>query len=678
LLPGIFFVLLSLLYAWTLCPTVSGGDSGELIATAYTLSTPHPPGYPLYTLLANGFTHWPWGSIASRVGMLSVLCNALAATVMGMAVRRVTGSGPAAFFSASAFALMPLSWRYAVTTDVFALNNLFVAGLLYSTAALQRRWDNTTACGCAGLMGLGLSNHQTFIFFVLPAMLWIAVQSWQRPAPRTWSTARLSGIASVCFGAGLLPYLAMPWLYDSLNLLSWGDLRTVPGWLRHVLRQEYGTFHLNAAGDVPEASPFFSLVHLYCRDLFYGTLGCVPLGCAAVLLRSPQKSSRGVHSWAMLWSLSGLFYAVVFFNLADLPTSVPVHREMQSRFWLQLHLVLCALAGVGAQRLWERCNISPKAIPWALCGLSATQLLQHYGAADASQDTFLQNVAQQTLEPLPHNALVLTRGEHLFNPLRYVQSCERLRPDVLLLSVELMHAPWYREKVTHADPHVIYPGSKLVERAVGAAHLASEAFGLEEFLQKNLQAGRRIFQCDHNSIVPALLRQQFSLQPFGLCQEINFSTQVSGESKSAESELRLRTTAVSLALFDALQKHTVRTYRPESWEQVMQAQVVQAEATLASHMLVGLPQKGQLSAPQVALLQRAIALYDTVQKVSPLQPALLKNLGVGYARLFEATGAVEARAGMRQAFSQYLQAPVPQGFPSDPERQTIEALLRTP
>ncbi|HEA47379.1 MAG TPA: DUF2723 domain-containing protein [bacterium] len=30
-----------------LLPTVYIGDSGELIAVAYTLGIPHPPGYPL-------------------------------------------------------------------------------------------------------------------------------------------------------------------------------------------------------------------------------------------------------------------------------------------------------------------------------------------------------------------------------------------------------------------------------------------------------------------------------------------------------------------------------------------------------------------------------------------------------------------------------------------------------
>ena len=39
-------LLALIIYAITLAPSVPGGDSGELIAAAYTGGVPHPPGYP--------------------------------------------------------------------------------------------------------------------------------------------------------------------------------------------------------------------------------------------------------------------------------------------------------------------------------------------------------------------------------------------------------------------------------------------------------------------------------------------------------------------------------------------------------------------------------------------------------------------------------------------------------
>jgi len=53
-----------LIYLRTLAPSVVGGDTGELITVAYKMGVAHPPGYPLFTLLAKLFTFIPFGTIA--------------------------------------------------------------------------------------------------------------------------------------------------------------------------------------------------------------------------------------------------------------------------------------------------------------------------------------------------------------------------------------------------------------------------------------------------------------------------------------------------------------------------------------------------------------------------------------------------------------------------------------
>ena len=77
-------------YAFTPHPSVPGGDSWELIAVAYTSGTAHPPGYPLYTLLARLFTLIPFGTVAWRVNALSAVLDASAAVVLFVAVTRWT------------------------------------------------------------------------------------------------------------------------------------------------------------------------------------------------------------------------------------------------------------------------------------------------------------------------------------------------------------------------------------------------------------------------------------------------------------------------------------------------------------------------------------------------------------------------------------------------------------
>ena len=52
-------------YVKTLCPSVAGGDSGELVQVAIELGVAHPPGYPTWTALAHLFSRLPdeWSAV---------------------------------------------------------------------------------------------------------------------------------------------------------------------------------------------------------------------------------------------------------------------------------------------------------------------------------------------------------------------------------------------------------------------------------------------------------------------------------------------------------------------------------------------------------------------------------------------------------------------------------------
>src|ERR1041385_6485681 len=80
------FVLALLLYTWTLSPTVTLVDSGELIVAAHTLGVAHPPGFPLYLMLAHLASLVPIVSVAQRVNFASALFAALACGILTLVV----------------------------------------------------------------------------------------------------------------------------------------------------------------------------------------------------------------------------------------------------------------------------------------------------------------------------------------------------------------------------------------------------------------------------------------------------------------------------------------------------------------------------------------------------------------------------------------------------------------
>src|ERR1044072_1456679 len=80
------FALAFALYLFTLAPTVTLVDSGELILAVQTLGVAHPPGFPLYVLLAHLFSLLPFGNIAVRIHVFSAVFAALASSLMVLAI----------------------------------------------------------------------------------------------------------------------------------------------------------------------------------------------------------------------------------------------------------------------------------------------------------------------------------------------------------------------------------------------------------------------------------------------------------------------------------------------------------------------------------------------------------------------------------------------------------------
>lgn len=75
--PLLLVSALLVLYGWSAPRTVALEDDGLFLLAAYFNGVAHPPGYPLYTLLAHLITYLPLGSVAWRVHLLSGIFGAL-------------------------------------------------------------------------------------------------------------------------------------------------------------------------------------------------------------------------------------------------------------------------------------------------------------------------------------------------------------------------------------------------------------------------------------------------------------------------------------------------------------------------------------------------------------------------------------------------------------------------
>src|SRR5262245_37255066 len=198
-------------YVATLTPTVAGGDAGEMITVAYLLGVAHPPGYPLYTMLAKLASLIPFGTVAWRVNLFSALAASAATLLLCRAVIRWTGDVAAGALAAGALAFGPLVWPYAITAEVFALNNLFAAGLVYVSVSAAREHAATGTVSARTLnlgalwLGLGFAHHHILVFLGIPYALFLLALTGHRViSPRV--PAMFAGLVLL----GLTPYLYPP------------------------------------------------------------------------------------------------------------------------------------------------------------------------------------------------------------------------------------------------------------------------------------------------------------------------------------------------------------------------------------------------------------------------------------------------------------------------------------
>ena len=174
------WIIATVVYLLTIEPTTSFWDCGEFIATAYKLEVGHPPGAPLFMMLARFFTLFasPENS-AMMVNVLSALASSFTIlflfwtiTAFGKKIAlkdgeldaskiyAVIGSG---FVGALAYTFSESFWFSAVEGEVYALSSLFTAVVFWAILKWEGAADKSHHLKwlvlIAYLMGLSIGVH---------------------------------------------------------------------------------------------------------------------------------------------------------------------------------------------------------------------------------------------------------------------------------------------------------------------------------------------------------------------------------------------------------------------------------------------------------------------------------------------------------------------------------------
>ena len=211
------FAVAAMVYLMTMEPVLSLWDCSEFIATSYKLEVGHPPGAPLFMMLARLATLFAFGN-PDYVGIAVNAMNSLASafcilflfwTITHLARRLVTRDGAqltaantwavlgAGAVGALAYTFTDTFWFSAVEGEVYALSSMFTALVVWLMLKWEEQADEPHSSRwivlIAYLMGLSIGVH-ILNLLCIPALVFIYY--FRKTATVTWRGIALSTLVS--------------------------------------------------------------------------------------------------------------------------------------------------------------------------------------------------------------------------------------------------------------------------------------------------------------------------------------------------------------------------------------------------------------------------------------------------------------------------------------------------
>ncbi len=485
-----------LLYTVTLAPTTAFWDTSEYIATGHILGIPHPPGNPLFVLMARTWELLltPMGlSVATRINLFSALMSSVAHGLWFLAVHhvlsffsddrrfRIVGALVAVVVSATAFTV----WNQSnVNEKVYTVSLMTIALLTWLAfhwrENLGKGRDDNLLILIAFILALSVGNH-LMAFLAAPALglfvLWVS--------PRVLLNWRLYTMGALAVFLGLSIHLYLPLRAALGPIINEAD-PTCAG-LQSALTSivtmgQAGCAELSAALSrqqylkppvLPRASPLWSQLANYLQyfdwqwargaagsDTVFPlvrlpfTLLFAGLGLYGAVQHLRRDSASGLYVLMLFATLSlGLVFYLNFtygFSLAS-PNPSDVHEVRERDYFFIVGFSVWGLwAGIGIAALWQGAAARLKG-SWSraspVLALALIPLLLNWPWASRRADYSARDWAYNLLMSVEPYSVLFTNGDNDTFPLWYLQETEGIRRDVTVIVTSYLNLDWYVRQI---------------------------------------------------------------------------------------------------------------------------------------------------------------------------------------------------------------------------------------
>ncbi len=220
-------------YLLTIEPSASFWDCGEFIASSYKLEVGHPPGNPVFQLIARFFTMFGDNMHAAiLVNAMSALCSALTIfflylTIVWFVKRVVKPSADGTYTVSQAIAILGSGlvgslaycfsdtfWFSAVEGEVYAMSSLFTAAVFWLMTVWYDRADRPNSLKwvvlIAFLMGLSIGVHLLNLLMI-PALVFMYYYRIREDRPYSFKELLKIFLVGVAILA-LVLFIIIPWI----------------------------------------------------------------------------------------------------------------------------------------------------------------------------------------------------------------------------------------------------------------------------------------------------------------------------------------------------------------------------------------------------------------------------------------------------------------------------------
>ncbi len=496
------------IYIATLAPTTAFWDTSEYIAAAKVLGIPHPPGNPLFVLMAHVFGLLPLApTYAERINLFSAVTSAGAAgfwflvsdrwlrNIVPLKLPRLVASLAGVLVGATMWTV----WNQSTVNEKVYTVSLFFMALVTWLAVHwgddepgphRDRWLILIAF----LLALTSTNHMMGALAAPAVAIYVLWTDW-RVLTRPWV---LLGVVLVVV-IGLTPnYVFLPIRaaqyppinegepigFNAICALTAGLAKCSQPLSDVINRVQYGkpsVFERQAdvVGQLGMYWQYWSwqFAKNWGAGARLATALFTVLGLAGLFQLIKKDRRAGLAAGAMFGTLTLalIFYLNFKYGYSMYPERLDITSEMRE-VRERDYFFLCSFAffgtlvaaGIGtamsavADFFKTRTSESAAwmaALPVGLLGL--IPLLGNYASASRAGEFAARDFARDLLESVEPYGIIVTAGDNDTFPLWYAQEVEGIRTDVTVANMSLMNTEWHLKQLVRRQAGDFDPANSI-------------------------------------------------------------------------------------------------------------------------------------------------------------------------------------------------------------------------